>query len=115
MYKPGLRRLARVEQVQQQATLNSVLGGIADRNLGDDVLEDFATTNASNVYAKAFLHWREHGNAITILQLYIHGVQAAMIMTETCVDRDDHDSSSGNGVASFQAVVAMTVIYPTHA
>ena len=39
-----------------------------------------------------------------------------MIMTETYVDRDDHDdSSSGNGVASFQAVVAMIVIYPSHA
>ena len=39
-----------------------------------------------------------------------------MIMTEIYVDRDDHNgSSSGNGVESFQTVVAMIVIYPSHA
>ena len=41
--KHGLRRLARVEQVQQEATQNFVLSGIADRDFGDDVLEAFAT------------------------------------------------------------------------
>ena len=102
LYKHGLRRLARVEQVQQEATQNFVLSGIADRDFGDDVLEAFATMNASNVYAnfRRFLHrqgtWkfsfcpaqheRDRGDATTI-QLYIHGVQAAMIMTEIYVER----------------------------
>ena len=44
-------RVSSVEQVQQEATRNFVLSGIADRDFGDDVLEAFATMNASNVYA----------------------------------------------------------------
>ena len=65
-----------------------ILSGIADRDFGDDVLEAFATMTASNVYAKVFLRflhhqgtWKfnfypaqhkcDHGDAITILQLYI--------------------------------------------
>ena len=91
-----------MEQVQQQPKLNSVICGITDCDLGDDVLEAFATMNASNVYAnfRRFLHhqgtWkfnfypaqheRDRGDAITI-QLYIHGVQASMIMTEIYVER----------------------------
>ena len=116
-----------MEQVQQQ--LNSVVCGITDCDLGDDVLEAFASVNASNVYAnfRRFLHhqgtWkfsfcpaqheRDRGDATTI-QLYIHGVQAAMIMTEIYVERNDH-GSRGSSVASFQAVAAMIMIYPSHA
>ena len=115
-----------MEQVQQEATRNFALSGIADRDFGDDVLEAFATMNASNVYAnfRRFLHpqgtWkfsfypaqqkRDHGDAITILQLYIDGVQAAMIMTEIYVGRNDH-GSRGSSVASFPAVAAMIMIY----
>ena len=117
-----------MEQVQQQPKLNSVICEITDCDLGDDVLEAFATMNASNVYAnfRRFLHhqgtWkfnypaqheRDRGDAITI-QLYIHGVQAAMIMTEIYVERHDH-GSRGSSVASFQAVAAMIMIYPSHA
>ena len=47
-------------------------------------------------------HKRDHGNAITILQLNIHGVQAAMIMTEIYVERNDH-GSRGSSVASFSS------------
>ena len=87
-----------MEQVQQQPTLNSVVCGITDRDLGDDVLEAFATMNASNVYAnfRRFLHhlgtWkfsfypaqheRDHGDAITILQLIKHPRRSSS---------DDHD------------------------
>ena len=120
-----------MEQVQQQPTLNSVVCGITDRDLGDDVLEAFATMIASNVYVKAFLrflhhqgarkfsfypaqHKRDHGGAITVLQLNIHGVQAAMIMTEIYVGRNDH-GRRGSSVASFQAVAAMSMIYSSRA
>ena len=59
-------------------------------------------------------HERDHEGAITILQLNIHGVQAAMIMTEIYVERNDH-GSRGSSVASFQAVAAMIMIYSSRA
>ena len=71
--------------------------GIADRDLRNDVLEILATIRANNVYAKAFLrflhhqdawifnfypmqHKHDHSDAIAILQLYIQGVQATIII-----------------------------------
>ena len=59
-------------------------------------------------------HERDHEGAITILQLNIHGVQAAMIMTEIYVGRNDH-GRRGSSVASFQAVAAMSMIYSSRA
>ena len=71
IYKHGLRRLG-VEQVQQKATLNFALSGIADRDLGDDVLEVFAAVNASNAYCKHFRRFfctiKARGNSASILR-----------------------------------------------
>ena len=43
------RRLTHLVEDKQEATINVVLGWIADRDLGDDVLEALATMNANNV------------------------------------------------------------------